>query len=114
MGNLILALLSACILHEGGHYAAALAFGKRITFHFLWAWIKEKIPIPRFIWAMPHMERWKQRVVALAGFGVELIFVPIFICAAGDFAFWYSVAVAAHFILYPLYAGEDSDFKWVI
>jgi hypothetical protein len=27
---------------------------------------------------------------------------------------WHSVVVVAHFILYPLYAGENSDFKWVI
>lgn len=109
--SLIAAGIAACIVHEGGHYLAALAFGKHIKFRFEWGWLFGVIPIPRGVWTMPYMASWKQRIVALAGFGTELA------CAGAAMAFlrWpYLLLVASiHLIAYPFYAGEASDFKWL-
>lgn len=114
--NLILALVLACAVHEGGHYVAARFFGKKLKFRFKWAWLW-KVPVPRLVWAMPLFfvpENWKQRVIALAGFQAEFFFTLIFWLVARNFGAWYLCVVGWHFILYRFYAGEDSDFKWVI
>lgn len=109
--DLVAAVFIAILSHEGGHYVAALAFGHKIKFRFEWGWLFGVIPIPRGVWYMPYMESWKQRIVALAGFGTELI------CAAVAIAVlrWpYLLLVAScHLIAYPFYAGEASDFKWL-
>ena len=107
-----LALFVAFLVHESSHYLAARLFSKRLNFRFSWGRLW-KIPVPRYVWTMPYMERWKQRVVALAGFGVELLGSTAAMLFDGDFAFWYVVVVFAHLFLYKFYAGEDSDFKWV-
>jgi hypothetical protein len=115
MIDLILALLSACFIHEGGHFLAARAFGKRLKFSFKWAWLW-KIPIPRFTWVMPIFfatENWKRKTVALAGFGAEFFAVPIFYAVFWNFGLWYGGTAACHFILYHFYAREDSDFQWI-
>jgi hypothetical protein len=113
---LILALLCACGVHEGGHYAVARLFGKRLKFSFAWGelWV---LPIPRFTWGMPLFfanEGWKRKAVALAGFGAEFLAAPIFWALPGVFGVWYTAVSALHLLLYRFYAGEDSDFKWVI
>jgi hypothetical protein len=110
---LIGAALNAFVIHEGGHYATALCFGARIKFQLLWKRLW-KISIPRGVWAMPDIARWKQCIIALAGFGTELLAVPVLFIFAPGFAVWYSVVAVAHFWAYPFYAGEDSDFRWVI
>ena len=113
MPDIVFALAAAIFLaiftHEGGHYVAALCFGKRLKFWFEWGRLFGIIPVPRGIWNMPDMARWKQRVTALAGFGTE------FACAAVAAACgwpWLLLVAACHVLAYPLYAGESSDFKW--
>ena len=91
--------------HEGGHYLAALCFGKHIKFRFAWG----RFYVPRYIWNMPAMEYRKQRIVAAAGFGTEA-FVAAILAALGWP--WMAVCFAVHFVAYPFYAGGTSDFKW--
>ena len=95
-----------CFLtHEGGHYLAALCFGRRLRFRFAWG----RFYVPRFVWDMPHMERWKQRVVAVAGFWAEA-----FVAGAlrGCGWPWMAGAFVVHLAAYPFYAGAASDWRW--
>jgi len=109
--SLVFAIVTGFLCHEGGHYATAKIFGKTISFHFEWGYLFGKIPVPRGIWTMPDMEKWKQKIVALAGFTVEFIVAAIFAFVLG---FYMVLALAvAHLILYPLYSGDASDFKWL-
>lgn len=97
-----------CFLtHEGGHYLAALCFGRRLRFRFAWG----RFYVPRFVWDMPHMERWKQQVVAAAGFGME--FVVAMCLALSPAGFWLMyLCVWVHLCAYPFYAGTASDLRW--
>ena len=108
--NIILAGIMACLTHEGGHYLTALAFGRKIKFRFEWGRLFGVIPIPRWTWTMPYLAEWKQRVIALSGFGVE------FLCAGAAVALgwlWLLLAASVHIIAYPFYAGSASDFNWL-
>jgi hypothetical protein len=111
--SLFLALPSALVTHEGGHYLVARWFGKRLKFRFAWGWIW-KIPVPRWVWSMPYLERRQRRAVALAGFGVEFLAIPIFYVLPSP-SFWvcYAAVAVAHLGLYRFYAGADSDFRWI-
>ena len=107
--NLAVAGVVALVTHEGGHYLAALFFGERLNFRFEWGKLFGIVPVPRWVWTMPDMAEWKQRVGAVAGFGTE------FVCAGAAMAAgWpYLLMVAAlHILAYSFYAGEASDFKW--
>ena len=107
----VLAAVAAMAIHEGGHYAAARRFGKRLKYRFEWGYVW-KIPIPRWVWNMPYFfERWRRRVVALAGFGAELLAAPIFYCISPGFGKVYAVLAALHLVLYRFYAGEHNDFE---
>ena len=68
---------------------------------------------------MPDVERWKQRIIALSGFGAELSAALLF-CVFGCFSeplfelgMYFAVVALLHFGLYRFYAGESSDFKWL-
>lgn len=110
---MILAVITAMFFHEGGHYLAARCFGKRLKFRFAWGWLAGKIPVPRFTWSMPILTRSKQRVIALSGFGMEFVFIPIFYALLPSFWPWYAAVAGLHLGLYRFYAGADSDFKWL-
>ena len=99
------AVVLCFLVHEGGHYLAALCFGERIKFRFAWG----KYYVPRYIWDMPAMERGKQRVVAAAGFCAEGAVAGALLAAGWPYM---AVAFLAHFVAYPIYSGEASDFKW--
>ena len=105
--ELIISLTLCLVTHEGGHYVAALCFGERLKFRFAWG----RWHVPRLVWTMPEMERWKQRAVALAGFMTEG-FVAGALCGAGWP--WMAAVFAAHLGAYPFYAGDASDFAWFI
>ena len=94
-----------CFSHEAAHYLAALCFGRRIKFRFAWG----RFYVPRYVWNMPYMERWKQRVVAAAGFGTEALVAAILAAFGWP---WMAACFVVHFVAYPFYAGEASDFKW--
>ena len=108
--NFISAGIAACIIHEGGHYVAALFFGERLKIRFEWGKLFGVVPVPRWTWTMPYMEAWKQRIVAVAGFGTEFLCAGI--CGALGWL-WLLLVASVHIIAYPFYAGESSDFKWL-
>ncbi|GHV45848.1 hypothetical protein FACS1894204_06140 [Synergistales bacterium] len=103
---IFLAIISAFVIHESGHYLAAFAFGRRLEFRFALGWIGGKIPVPRYVWYMPDVEAWKQKAIAISGFGAEML-------AALMFGKYYAVVALAHLIAYRFYAGEENDFKWL-
>lgn len=88
----------------------ALAFGRKLKFRFAWGQLFGIPIVPRWVWFMPDMTRWKEKVVAAAGFGVEFLCAGI---AAALSWFWLLVAASVHLAAYPLYAGDNSDFKWL-
>ena len=112
MIKLFAGVFMAMVLHEGGHYLAALFFGHKINFRFAWGFLW-KIPIPRGVWTMPQIERQKQRIIALAGFGMEFAFIPIFYLFVPEFGAWYAVVAVIHAVMYRFYADEASDFNWI-
>ena len=99
-----LPVIAAFILHEGGHWMAAFCFGYRIKFR------REGI---RGVWDMPDAAKWKQRIIAISGFGTEFLAAPIFYSFWPEFGLRYVGVIVAHLIAYPLYAGEESDFRWL-
>ena len=91
------------LIHELGHWLAARLFGSRLCFAFEWG----KYYVPRWTWRWPDVTKSQLRIICLAGFGMELGIAP--------FMPWpYRVAAVAHFIAYPFYAGETSDWKGVM
>lgn len=108
MAYFVLYFVLCALAHEGGHYMAALCFGERIHFRFLWGKLGP-VRVPRYVWEMPYMDRWKERVVAAAGFGTEALVAAILAALGWP---WMAVCFAVHFVAYPFYAGEASDFKW--
>ena len=94
------------LVHELGHWLAARLFGSRLRFTFEWGKLGP-IPVPRWTWRWPDVPKWQLRIICLAGFGLEFAILP-----------WmplpYQVAAVIHFMAYPFYAGEKSDWKGVI
>ena len=68
MLNFILSIVFAGLIHELGHYLTALTFGHHLVFR------RQGI---RFIWDMPEDTPQHQRLIALAGFGLEIMFCPL-------------------------------------
>ena len=63
----------------------------------------------RFIWDMPEDTPKHQRLIALSGFGAEILTVPLLYFAG----LWlYPWVVAVHLMAYPFYAGDYNDFGW--
>ena len=102
--SLLVAILAAALVHEGGHWLAARAFGHRLRFcrsGFRW------------IWTMPEMPRWKQRIVAIAGFGLEFLAAGVLLVTIPTFGRFYTGVALAHLVAYPFYSGRNSDFQWL-
>ena len=57
-------------------------------------------------WTWPDVPKWQLRIICLAGFGLEN--------TDSLHAEPYQVAAVIHFIAYPFYAGERSDWKGVV
>ena len=90
--------LAPPLVHELGHYVAALLVGSRISF-CRDGW--------RLLWRWPDVDPWKLRIICQSGFLVELGLIP--------FAPWpYAIVALAHFAAYPWYSGESSDFRGMI
>ena len=98
--NILLSVVLAGLIHELGHYLAALTFGHHLVFR------RQGF---RFIWDMPNDTPQHQRLIALSGFGTEILFVPLLYLAGLTLYPW---VVAAHLCAYPFYAGDYNDFGW--
>lgn len=94
------------LIHEGGHFLAALAFGKRLQFRFSWGRLGP-VPVPRWTWMWPVVSREKLRVICHTGFAFEIALVPLL-------PWPYQLVAVAHYIAYPWYAGESSDWRGVV
>ena len=101
MLNLILSVAIAGLIHEMGHYLTALTFGHHLVFR------RQGF---RFIWDMPEDTPKHQRLIALSGFGAEIVFAPL-LCFVGLWV--YPFVVVGHLVAYRFYAGEYSDWKWL-
>ena len=99
--NILLSLIFAGLIHELGHYLVALTFGHHLVFR------RQGL---RYIWDMPNDTEAHQRLIALSGFGAEILFAPLLYLAGLSL---YPIVVSAHLLAYPFYAGESNDFKWL-
>ena len=108
---IVFAFVPAFLLHELAHYLTAKYFGTRLTFRFEWGKLFGKIPIPRYVWDMPEELTLKQKkLVALSGFGVELLAAIPCSCVG----LWeYPIVAVLHLVLYSFYAGENNDLRWL-
>jgi len=92
------------VIHELGHFLAALLFGKVIKFRFSFGKIKG-IPVPRWVWNLPSGLTKNQIIfVTQAGFVYEFI-AALFLPKV------YLAVACLHFTLYPWYAGKENDFS---
>ena len=116
--KLIGAAILAMLVHEGSHYLIARVYKRKISFRLEIARLFKIIPIPRGIWDMPmDITSNAQRNIALAGFTGEFIVVLLLFLiniTTTSFAPYYGAVAILHFFLYGSYAGEHSDFKWII
>ena len=112
-----LAISLALLIHEMGHYIAAKLFGKTLKFKYGTAKLTIKpfptIHVPRFTADIPQeLTKTQERIVALSGFGLELLVaVLLFIFVSGSLRNYYILVSVLHLILYSRYAGESNDFK---
>jgi hypothetical protein len=98
--------LAPPIVHELGHYVAALLCGSRLHFDFEWGQLGQ-IRIPRWTWKWPDVESDRLKLICQAGFVAELALVPLL-------PLQYGIVAILHFLAYPHYAGDHSDFKGMI
>lgn len=99
--DILLSVVLAPLIHEMGHYLVALTFGHHLVFR------RQGF---RFIWDMPNDTEAHQRLIALSGFGAEMLFCPLLYFAGLSL---FPIVVSAHLLAYPFYAGGSSDFKWL-
>jgi len=99
--NLLLSFVLAFSVHELGHYLTAMFLGHTLEFR------RQGI---RFLWDMPDDTEAHQRLIALSGFGAEILAAPLLYLAGLTLYPW---VVVAHLIAYPFYAGGSSDFQWL-
>ena len=101
MFNLIMSVAFAFAIHETAHYLTARYFGHKLTFR------RQGI---RYIWDMPEDTPQHQKLIALSGFGAEIVLAPL-LYFVGLWA--YPLVVVGHLAAYSFYAGDYSDFKWL-
>ncbi len=100
-------IILPAIIHELGHFITAKIFGYTIKFNFELGKIGP-IPVPRWTWKVPNFDkRYKEVLVRLAGFGIEITLVPFLPLP-------YQIVAVAHLITYNFYAGESNDFKGIL
>lgn len=98
--NILLSVVFAGLIHELGHYLTAMFLGHTLVFR------RQGI---RFVWDMPNDTTQHQRLIALSGFGAEILAAPLLYFAGLTLYPW---VVAAHLCAYPFYAGDYNDFRW--
>lgn len=94
------------LVHEAAHYLAAFLLGCRISFTFSWGKLGP-VKVPRWTWRWPEASPGHLKIICQAGFVAEIglaFFMP-----------WpYQLVTFLHFVLYPHYAGDASDFRGMI
>jgi len=101
MFSLLLSIVLAFLIHELSHLLTARCLGHHLTFR------RQGI---RYIWDMPDDTKQHQRLIALSGFGAEIVFAPL-LYFVGLWA--YPFVVVGHLVGYRFYAGDYSDFRWL-
>ena len=101
MFSLTLSIALAFAIHESAHYLTARLYGHKLVFR------RQGI---RYIWDMPEDTKQHQKLIALSGFGAEVIVAPL-LYLVGLWA--YPFVVVGHLVAYKFYAGEYSDWKWL-
>jgi membrane-associated protease RseP (regulator of RpoE activity) len=94
------------LIHELGHWLVARLFGASLHFTFEWGKLGP-IPVPRWTWRWPDVTKSQLRIICLAGFGMEIGLIPLMPLP-------YQLAAILHFVSYPFYAGESSDWRGVV
>ena len=103
---LFCSIVLPAIIHESGHFLAALLCGKVLHFKLVVNRLFF-IPIPRGVWYIPEGLSLSQRkFISQSGFSLEILAIPFL-------PFIYGLIVALHFIAYPWYAGSSNDFKFM-
>ena len=68
-----------------------------------------------FVWDMPDVEEWKQKIIAISGFGTQFLAVPIFYAWDGLYGIVYALSAALRFCIYPwCMSARHNDFRWLI
>jgi len=101
MFSLLLSVVLAFLIHESAHYLTARLCGHKLVFR------RQGI---RYIWDMPEDIPKRQKLIALSGFGAEIVFAPL-LYFVGLWA--YPFVVVGHLVGYRFYAGDYSDFRWL-
>lgn len=101
----LLWFIAPFIVHELAHFVSSILVGKQIKFRFSFGKLFGVIPLPRYIWDHPaNISKGKLRFICQSGFVLELgliLFLPLH----------YQVMALLHFVMYPWYSGEVTDFN---
>lgn len=107
MFDIIVIIAALFAAHECGHLVPALFFGHVLRFRFALG----RFCVPRLVWDMPEEAESEDRLlIAVCGFAYEFIAACGLTCCFGLMPLW---VFAVHFLLYPYYAGEYSDFDLI-
>jgi len=60
---------------------------------------------------MPSLSSWKQRLIAKAGFGSQVLAGAVLVRLAPELAFPFLLGTLAEWMLYP--RSAYSDFRWM-
>ena len=111
----------ALTVHEFSHWFVARRLGVPMSWRFSWGELRiSRVPwfclrVPRWLWTIPiSRSDPRARPVAAAGFRGEFLGVVPVLLAGMLVSGWapglcYALVAIAHRLLYPLYAGDDSD-----
>lgn len=107
MVDIIIIVSALFCAHECGHFVPALFYGHVLKFRFAFG----RFFVPRLVWDMPEeAERDERMLIAVCGFAYEFIAACWLSCIFWLVPLW---VFAVHFLLYPYYAGECSDFNLI-
>lgn len=112
------------LMHEVGHFVTALFFGLHPSVSLGWDKVGD-IPLPSIlIHFKTAKEDWKNRLVAVMGFGASAIAGVVFLALPGTPGTWvnkhfllsYWTVFAAHFLIYPFKkrGSPSSDFRHLV
>ena len=115
-------LVLPVLVHEAAHEITARICRVRLSWRLGLGWLpvgRFLIPIPRGLWSWGDIPPEDPRIrrIKRAGFAAELGAIPLTLLgtlaagAAPWFAGTYAAAATVHRLIYPRYAGAQSDFS---